>query len=69
MTQRERILKYMDDFGSISPKEAYNDLGIMRLAARISELSKAGVPIIRKMETSKNRYGDSVSYMRYSKAV
>lgn len=59
----------MDDFGSISPKEAYNDLGIMRLAARISELSKAGVPIIRKMETSKNRYGDSVSYMRYSKAV
>ena len=69
MTQKERILKYLDDFGSISPKEAYSDLGVMRLAARISEISKDGIQISRKMETSKNRYGESVSYMRYSKAV
>lgn len=69
MKQCDRVLKYLDDFGSITTLEAVNDLGIMRLASRIHEIAKSGVPIIKKMESSKNRYGETVHYMRYSKGA
>ena len=69
MTQHELILKYMDDFGSISPMEAFSDLGITKLATRISEMSKNGYSFSKTLESSKNRYGQSVHYMRYAKAV
>lgn len=65
MTQNERILKYMRDFGSISPVEAMQDLGCMRLGARIFDLKQAGHAIRREMETGKNRYGETTSYARY----
>ena len=65
MTQKERIIKYLQDFGSITPLEAMRDLGIMRLAARISELVRAGWKIIRETESSKNRYGQTTRYARY----
>lgn len=65
MTQCEKILDYMDRFGSISPVEAFSDLGVMRLAARISDIENSGVAIDRQMETAKNRYGEKVHYMRY----
>ena len=67
MTQCERILKYMDDFGSITPLEAMNDLGIMRLAARISDLTRSGFPIRKETVKDKNRYGETVHYARYKK--
>ena len=69
MTQYDLILQYMDDFGSISPMEAFSDLGITKLATRISELSRRGYEFDKKMVSSKNRYGKAVSYMRYSRAV
>lgn len=67
MTQAERIMKYIDDFGSISPMEAFKDLGITKLATRVSEMKKNGVKFEQKYEESKNRYGDRVRYMRYSR--
>lgn len=69
MTQKERIVKYMDDFGSISTMEAFTQLGITRLASRIHELTRNGLSIKKEMVSSKNRYGEEVHYMRYSKAV
>ena len=69
MTQYDLILQYMDDFGSISPMEAFSDLGITKLATRISELSRRGYEFDKKMVSSKNRYGKAVSYMRYTRAV
>lgn len=68
MTQHELILKYLEDFGSISPLEAFKDLGITKLATRISEMSRNGINFQKKMESSKNRYGAKVHYMRYSRA-
>lgn len=65
MTHCERVLKYMQDFGSINPLEAMRDLGVMRLAARISDLKKEGYQISRQMVASKNRYGDAVSFAEY----
>lgn len=55
----------MRDFGSISPVEAMQDLGCMRLGARIFDLKQAGHAIRREMETGKNRYGETTSYARY----
>lgn len=65
MNQTAMIQEYMERFGSISPVEAYSDLGCMRLGARIADLKKSGLHIDRKMETRKNRYGKKVSYARY----
>ena len=65
MKQTDRILKYMRDFGSITQLEAMQDIGCMRLAARIADLKRDGHAIHREMETSKNRYGEETSYARY----
>lgn len=65
MNQGERIIRYIEDFGSISPFEAFVDLGITKLATRISELIRSGVKIIKRPETKVNRYGERVRYMRY----
>lgn len=65
MTQNERILKYMEDFGSITTLEAMQDLGVMRLASRVSELRMWGYNIVDEWETKPNRYGEKVSYKRY----
>lgn len=64
-TQCERVLKYMHDFGSINPAQAMDDLGVMRLGARIWDLKKAGHNITRKMVKKKNRYGEPVSFAEY----
>lgn len=37
MNQRQRIIDYIRQFGSITSKEAYNDLGITQLANRFGE--------------------------------
>ena len=66
MTQNERVLKYMTDFGSITPMDALNDLGIYRLSARIYDLARSGIAINSIMETGKNRYGETVRFSRYS---
>ena len=66
MTQCERVLDYMQRFGSITSAEAVMDLGVYRLAARISDLRKEGHRISDKMESGKNRFGEHTSYKRYS---
>ena len=69
MTQKERILKYLHDFGSITQLEAIRDLGVMRLTARIWEMIRDGVPIVTEWETGKNRYGQATRYARYRLAA
>ncbi len=65
MTQNERIMKYINNFGSITTMQAFTDLGIVRLGARISELRQAGHDIRDEFVTSKNRYGEPVTYKKY----
>lgn len=65
-TQNERILDYIAEFGSITQIEALRDLGVMRLASRISDLKRKGYKVISKREVVKNRYGESVKIKRYS---
>ena len=67
-TQNDRILAYMEAFGSITQLEALRDLGVMRLASRISDLKRQGHPIKSEMEVVENRFGESCKIKRYSMA-
>ena len=64
-TQNQRILDYIAVFGSITQIDALRDLGVMRLASRVSDLRSLGYPITSRMETVNNRYGEKCSIKRY----
>lgn len=65
-TQNERILDYIEEFGSITQLEALRDLGVMRLASRIADLKKLGYPIVSSTESVINRYEEKCRIKRYS---
>ena len=64
--QTDRVISYIREFGSITQLEALRDLGVMRLASRISDLRKQGYNITGKPEAVKNRYGEKCYIKRYS---
>ncbi|HIQ90735.1 MAG TPA: helix-turn-helix domain-containing protein [Candidatus Coprosoma intestinipullorum] len=64
-TQAERVLEYIKRFGSITTLEAFRDLGVTRLSARIFELRNKGLNIDSTSVTSKNRYGETCTYAKY----
>lgn len=63
--QCERVLDYLHTNGSITQNQAFNDIGVMRLASRISDLRRNGYAISKKMVKSRNRYGEIISFARY----
>lgn len=63
--QGARIIRYIQEFGSITPIEAFRDLGITKLATRVSEMKAEGIQFEQARLSGKNRYGESVSYMQY----
>lgn len=65
MTQSQRILRHLEDYGSITQMDAMQDYGIMRLASRVDELRKAGHPIITERVEGFNRYGEKCHWARY----
>ena len=69
MTQSQLILRHLEDFGSITQAEAYNEYGIMRLASRIDELRRKGYPIQTECIKGQNRYGEPTRYGRYRMGV
>ena len=66
ITQCEMIEDYLDTYHSITPLEAMRDLGIMRLASRISDLKKQGYKIKSKMVAVATRNGGTTHIARYS---
>lgn len=66
MTQKERVIQYIKEYGSISTWEAFRDLGITRLAARVADLENDGYQVNREREAVKNRYGETTYITRYS---
>ena len=69
MTQTERVLDYLTQFGSITALEAMRDLGIMHLSSRITELRQRGYPVERDMIEVKNRFGEKTRVARYKVAA
>ena len=65
MTQTERIIRHLKDYGSITSLEAMNEYGIMRLASRICDLKNRGYDIKSLSTKSVNRYGEPIRYATY----
>lgn len=63
---KERVLKYILDFGSISTWDAIKDLGCTRLSAYIYMLKKEGYDIKKETIKFTNRYGEKSYYVKYS---
>ena len=65
MTQCQRILRHMTDYGSIDPMVAIKEYGCMRLASRIADLKDQGYDIVAERTKVKNRYEEPTSYCTY----
>lgn len=68
MNQCERILKYLDEHGSITRAEAMSECGIANFTARISDLRKAGVELTKETVIKKNKDGETIAYEVYRRA-
>jgi 3'-phosphoadenosine 5'-phosphosulfate sulfotransferase len=66
MTQKEQILDYLQRFKTITPMDAFADLGITKLATRVSEMRRDGVEFNIESVKSKNRFGKTVRFAKYS---
>lgn len=59
MSQATEVLDYIEAHGSITPAQAWEELKIMRLAARIADLKKAGIEIVTEIHTNgKTRWAE-----------
>jgi len=66
VTQCDKVLRHLRDFGSITLLEALKEFGCMRLGARIHDLKRMGYDIGMELETAVNRYGEKTRYARYT---
>lgn len=65
-TQCDRVIRYLDEHGSINQYEAFTELGIMRLASRISDIKKhKNIHISKRMVTVTNRFGEKCRVAEY----
>ena len=67
VTQRARVLRHLENHGSITTWQAYSKYGITRLSAVIFDLThKDNIKIdCSERLTVKNRYGEKVSCTKY----
>lgn len=67
INQKKLVYDYMKQNGSITPQQAFINLGVTKLATVISELRlKEGVAINKNWCESVNRYGRKSRFMKYS---
>lgn len=64
--QEQRVFDYMLEHGGITVLEAFTEIGVTRLSARLVGLKKKGVNIRKERLRVKNRYGETCSVCRYS---
>ena len=65
MTQCDRLLNYLEAHDGINPFEAWQELGIYRLGARVYDLKKRGHRIKTRFVTVKNRYSEECEVAEY----
>lgn len=65
MTQKEMVLKYMTEHGSITTLESMKKLFILDLQSNIRYLRNEGYNITDEYITKKNIYGKTSTFKRY----
>lgn len=66
LSQQDLILMYLEENGSITPMQAFSDLGITKLATRVSEMRREGIQIDGETIVVKNRFGQKCYVKRYT---
>lgn len=66
VSQKKMVFDYIREFGSITPVDAFRDLGITRLSAIVFRLKDEGHDIDKAIEIGENRFGNRTRYARYS---
>jgi len=66
LSQKDKVLRHLQQVGSITPLDAFNDYAIMRLTSRICELKDEGHNIKSELISSQNRFGEKVSFSKYT---
>ena len=64
-TQKDKVLRYIREFGKITSWEAYSQLGVTQLATRIFELKRDGYVFTKKRVNTLNRLQEKTHYDEY----
>lgn len=64
-TQNELVLEYLKKFGSITSLQAFNDLGVTRISARIYDLRQEGHAIDSEYIKVPRRNDEETSVKQY----
>lgn len=65
MSQNDRLLAYLKRHGQINPLEAWQHIGVYRLAARCHDLKCAGHKITKETVAVRNRFGEECRVAQY----
>ena len=65
MTQAERVLDWLQSGKTITTLDAFKELGITRIAARVFELKEQGVLVKKRMLKVINRYDETCHVAEY----
>lgn len=66
MTQKDKVLRHLEHYGTITPLDAFRDYAIMRLSAIIFNLRDEGYIIKSDIEKSVNRFNEPCRYAKYT---
>lgn len=64
VTMKDRIIKYMEDFGSITTMEAFSQLGCTRLSEYIRQIRQERIVKDEWVKLT-NRYGEKIEFKKY----
>ena len=68
-SQKELVLAYIEEHGSITPLEAERHIGCLRLGARIWDLRRDGYNIVSELVVVETRGGGRATVARYRLAA
>lgn len=66
MSDKAKILKHLQEKGSITPMEALEQYGCYRLGARVWDLRRDGHDISTTIVEGRDRNGEPMKFARYS---
>lgn len=66
INQNDRIIRHLKDYKTITSWEAIQEYGVTRLSARISDIKNKGYIITDEWISTPNRYGEMISFKKYS---
>ncbi len=65
ITQKDRVLKHLQIFGSINLEESIRLFGIFNLSRIICELKNQGLNFNEEWLKGKNRFGEKIKFKNY----